>query len=226
MARLVRIDPDSIRLREDPVPWEPGEHVAVIGRTGTGKTTLTSQLIDLREYVLFFRTKADDVRFPSLRKVRDTARMRDLFSHRLLFDPAYEQQASQGGIMIEKAWRQGGWTIFLDELFYIHKIGLQKHVDMLLTQGRSKRITVVAGMQRPVHVTRFALSEVTHIFSFGLEPRDRKAIAEITNDEFAEVVARLPKYRFAHFHVKSQTMAVGEAHGIRRILMTGPRQKA
>ncbi len=221
MPRVAKPNLDDIELRDKPVPWEPGQHVAVIGHTGTGKTTLMSNLVRMREFVIFYRTKSDDVKMPDLRKVRDTKRMDDLMSHRLLFDPLYEQQASQGGRMIEKAWRQGGWTIFLDELFYIHRIGLQKHVEMLLTQGRSKRITVVAGMQRPVHVTRFALSEVTHIFSFALEPRDAKMIAEITNDEYAEVVRRLPKYRFAHFHVPTRSVMVGEASQIRKVIVTG-----
>lgn len=220
LARRPKRSPDDVKLRDEPVPWEPGQHVAVIGHTGTGKTTLMSSLIDMREYVIFFRTKSDDVRFKSLTKVRDTKRMDDLFSHRLMFEPMYERQGSMGGGMIEKAWRQGGWTVFLDELFYLHKIGLQRHVDMLLTQGRSKRISVVAGMQRPVHVTRFALSEVTHIFSFALEPRDAKVIAEITNDDYAEVVSRLPRYRFAHWHVPTRTIAVGEAHGLGRVLAT------
>ena len=49
-------------------------------------------------------------------------------------------------------------------------------MERLLTQGRSKGISVVTGMQRPARISRFALSESTHTIAFFLEGRDRKLI--------------------------------------------------
>ena len=147
--------------------------------------------------------------------------METLYNHRILIAPSpptFLNQARVGGKVFDTAWRHGGWTLMIDELFYVHKLGLGGYVDMLLTQGRSKRISVVTGMQRPVWVTRFALSEVTHIFSFALERRDRKTIAELSSEAFAEVTGRIPRYHFAHYHVPSRTVAVGTADQIDRIL--------
>src|SRR3954452_15677764 len=40
--------------------WRQGEHVTLIGPTGSGKTTLTNAILDKRAYILFFSTKQRD----------------------------------------------------------------------------------------------------------------------------------------------------------------------
>lgn len=208
-------------LRDKPVQWQPGEHIAVIGRTGTGKTYMMARLVEWRKYVAIFRTKSDDIKFPGFVTIKDAKGLNDVKSKRLLIDPEYRHQASIGADVFETVWRRGGWSIFLDELFYIHRLGLGSYVDMLLTQGRSKRISVVTGMQRPVNVTRFALSEVTHIFAFGVEGRDQKTIAELASDDFATVAGSrdMPPYHFAHYHRPTHSVAVGTADRLDRILV-------
>ena len=211
-------EPAPLQLRDTPVEWNPGEHVAVIGRTGTGKTYLMSRLVGWRQFVAIFRTKADDIKFPGFQTVTDHKALNDVYKQRLLIVPEYRRQASIGAATFETIWKRGGWTIFLDELFYVHRLGLGAYVDMLLTQGRSKRISVVTGMQRPVWVTRFALSEVTHIFAFGGEKRDLKTLSEMAGDDFANAVARLPRFHFAHYYVPDRSVAVGTADRLDRVL--------
>lgn len=216
----------SFDLRDEPVPWNVGEHVAVIGRTGTGKTYLMTRLVDLRQYVAVFKTKADDTKFEGMEKVKDAKPLRSLYRNRLFIEPPFNKQSVVGADLFDSVWRAGGWTVVIDELFYVHdQLGLKSYVEMLLTQGRSKRISILAGMQRPVHVTRFALSEVSHVFSFKVEKRDRKTLAEVASDEFAEVVERLPRYHFAHYHVPTGTVAMGTADRLDRVL-TGARSRA
>ena len=208
------------RLRTNPVEWKLGEHVAVIGTNGTGKTYLMSVLADMRRYVVVVKTKADDIKFINFIKDRRGTHLNTLYADKILLDPPFHRQSS----IIRKAlfdiWETGNWNVFLDELYYIDRLGLRGLTDMLLTQGRSKKISVITGMQRPVWITRFALSECTHIFCFRLEGRDLKTISDITNDDFAEVVASLDrsKHEFAHFHVPSATIAKGNANSLERIL--------
>jgi hypothetical protein len=209
-----------VTLRTEPVEWQPGEHVAVIGTTGTGKTYLMSRLTDYRKYVAIFRTKADDNKFPGFRTVKDHKPLAELYNDRLLIDPEYRMQARVGANVFETIWQRGGYTLMIDELFYVGaRLGLSSYVDMLLTQGRSKRISIVTGMQRPVHVTRFAISECTHIFSFALERRDRKTIAELASEDFSTMTGKIPRYHFAHYYVPDRSVAVGTADRLDQILV-------
>lgn len=119
-------------------------------------------------------------------------------AHRLLLSPSYDRQQDEIALALERVWRQGGWTVYIDELFYLtDMLGLSAFVTRLLTQGRSKGISVVVGMQRPVLVTRFAISEATHIISFNLDGRDVKTMSEAASTKFAKVGATLRKHEFA-----------------------------
>lgn len=213
-----------------PVPWRVGEHVAVIGDTGTGKTFLISKLVRLRNYVVFFQTKSDDIRFPGFVKRRTADALESVYDERIILHPDYERQAREGWRMLEKVWQHGGWTVVIDELWYVDKLGLRDWVDRLLTQGRSKRISVVVGMQRPAQISRFAMSQCTHLFSFRVEGRDAKTIAESSTpklipyimeprDENAAPDPRLVQgHDFAYYHRGLRIVSTGNAKKLYRVI--------
>jgi len=116
-----------------------------------------------------------------------------------MLDPKYEHQFAEFHLALEKVWRQGGWTVALDELLYLDRLGLRKPIERLLTQGRSKGISVLVGMQRPAQVTRFAISESMHVLSFGLEGRDAKELGLATQRWVGDAVAQLGRYEFAWY---------------------------
>lgn len=96
------------------------------------------------------------------------------------------------------AWEKGGWTIYLDELYYVEQqLRLSQQVNQLLTQGRSQAITVVLGIQRPAWVSRFALSEPTHILSASLgDRRDAKTVSQIVGETYLEAVEKVSWHKF------------------------------
>ena len=47
-------------LRHMAIRWEPGQHIAMIGPTGEGKSTFAGGLLSLRDYVLAFDPKGED----------------------------------------------------------------------------------------------------------------------------------------------------------------------
>jgi hypothetical protein len=146
------------------------------------------------------RSKPDDVRYEGARLVRRAEALDDVRQQRLLLDPKYERQIYEFWRALERVWRQGGWTTYLDELYYLdQQLGLDAPIDRLLTQGRSKGITVVSGMQRPVRVTRFALGESRHILSFGLEGRDATELGHATNATVAQLVQDLDEHEFVWY---------------------------
>lgn len=117
------------------------------------------------------------------------------------------------------AWTEGGWTVYADEAYYLTSLGLEDSLVKLLTQGRSKAISVVVGMQRPAWVSRFALSEPTHVFAFRLgDKRDLRAISEGVSDDLAQAVPELDQYQFAYYHKVTRRLRTGTAQDLEEIL--------
>jgi len=214
--------PPTIDGPKPPVSWRVGEHLAVIGTTGTGKTYLVSKLMDFRENVVILRTKPDDIEFEGFKEFRTAKAMDDWRNNRLLIRPKYEEQPRVCYDVLEKVWKMGRWTIVVDEFFYVQRLGLAKSLERLLTQGRSKRISLVLGMQRPVQVTRFALSEITHLFAFRVEGRDLKTLKDSTHPDIFAPTKSLKKYQFMHYHVATKSTRIGTAQSLSSVLKKLP----
>lgn len=206
-----------------PFRWLQGEHLTVTGDTGSGKTTLANILLYHRRNTIAIKSKADPAPLPGV-VVTTNAKFKSSHDDRIVLYPGSTMRTSgeywnaqyreiRGAI--ETIWKEGKWTVYFDELFYLcDKLRLQSSIDMLLTQGRSNHITVVCGMQRPVGVTRYALSQATHVLSFGAERRDVRTLGEICGDKFALAVAGLQRYEFAWYYRPERKVWVGTAQDI------------
>jgi len=198
-----------------PFPWVPGEHVAIIGDTGTGKTYLTAKaLLPMRRYVVVFKTKIDKDdadKWRGFHRIRKASSIMDGRHTRFLLQPEYTYQAREGWNLCERVYRQGGWTIVIDELLVAERIGLADQIERLLTQGRSTDITVVVGQQRPVGTSRFVISQCTHLFSFRVEGRDTKTVAEATTPRIVPVLDTLSKRQFAYYNRAERVVGRGTA---------------
>lgn len=148
---------------------------------------------------MVFRSKPDKVKFPGYRHIKKWVDLQDIRHDNFVLNPKYEHQAFHFWNALDLAWKQGGWCVDLDELFYLDQLGLRAPIERLLTQGRSKGVSVVSGMQRPVSVTRFALGESTHLLSFGLEGRDAKEFRDATNPRVYDEVISLDNHEFVWF---------------------------
>lgn len=204
-----------------PFPWRPGEHVAVIGDTGTGKTYLTAKgLLRLRSYVIALITKKDgdeSRKWAGFHRISKARQMDNERYTRFLLVPEYRYQAVEGYHMLERVWRQGGWTAVIDEGWYAEKIGLREPIERLLTQGRSQGISVVYGQQRPVTTSRFVISQATHVFVFRVEGRDMKTIAESTTPRIIPVIESLTGHEFAYYNRAARYVGkatTGTLHGL------------
>lgn len=194
--------------------WLPGEHVTVIGDTGTGKSYLIAKLVQMRRFVVVLKTKPDPddaQKWRGFYRARKADAMADPHHERILLQPVYKYQPREGFRAMEYAWKHGGWTFVVDELLYAERLGLRDSIERLLTQGRSKSISTVVGMQRPAWTTRFAISQSTHLFTFRLEGRDIKTVADATTPRIVDVIGNLSGYDFAYFNRRDRTVAVGNA---------------
>jgi hypothetical protein len=205
------------------VVWKQGEHVAIIGDTGSGKTYLENALGDYRSWWMFFRTKRENPRDDPMdrrwRRVRSVADIDTTRSHWLI-DPRPADRTRQGYAVLRKAAAEGQWTVAIDELFQSTLLGLQRPIEELLTTGRSAGISVVCGMQRPVGVTRYAQSQCTHAFIFTCEGRDVKTLMETFTPRIKEAMAALnyQKHEFIYYNRRTRELTIARAQQLGRVL--------
>lgn len=195
-----------------PFEWKRGQHLAIIGDTGTGKTTVAQAIMDERRYCLALKSKADDVVWQGYKRVRKV--LPDLEStlvERLLLEPRYEDQWLQFALALDRAFTMGNWTLLIDDLPHVQDLD-RRHlllIKRLLIMGRSVGDSVISAMQRPVDISRYAIAEARITISFMLEGRDILSIRDATNPIMAEAVESLGEHDIAMFHRATRDVWVG-----------------
>lgn len=177
--------------------WLQGEHVVLIGATGTGKTTIAKDLLALRDYVIVLGVKPRDrtlERFtreqPKYRKYSDWP-IHAGVTHALIWIKAKEiddaqAQAARVHRVMSGVYRDGGWCLFLDDTGYITgTLKRTQDVVMLLNTARSSNISLVAAATQPTSVVARIPSETVrqprHYIIFKFEAEDAiKSLASIT----------------------------------------------
>jgi len=211
--------------------WEQGEHVVVAGTTGSGKTHLLDRLIrENRRFVVVFKTKDDpedrDKYWRGFKRITRASEIRNpRWTRYLLMPPLgkfprqYEHQRREAHALIDQVFRMGGWTVVFDERWYAEKfLGVEDGINMLETQGRSKGITVVSGLQRPVEISRFALSQAAHVFMFRGDGRDAETLGKATTRDIRGVVEGLTGHDFAYWHTKTRTVLRSNSRVLPRVI--------
>ena len=210
--------------------WKQGEHIFVVGDTGEGKTYLEEKLLKYRHSVLYLKSKPDDIKFPTFRKIKstfDVGKWRFDDAGKLvtkwLIEPksnSYLDQRQEFKRAYDKAWHEGGWTVVVDEAFFqTKKLHLGDDIDMLVTQGRSKHITMVVGCQRPAWISLFPMSQSTHAFIFGCEGKDLKRLGEAYTPRIIKPVQELnaEKHDFVYYNRRTKVITIGNANRISEI---------
>lgn len=158
--------------------WGQGEHIAMIGPTGAGKTTLGLYVAELRRYVTAFVTKPKD---PVMEKLtlkgsgyKKLTKWKsydpNIVPKRLLWPPATDlyserNQHATFTTALRNIYREGSWTVFVDETYYLcNVLGMDDEVRTYLTQARSLDISLLLLTQRPSRVPLEIYDQSTHLF--------------------------------------------------------------
>lgn len=214
--------------------WRPGEHITVIGPTGSGKSHLALELADLCRYVLVIATKRDDPLIEDLavKGYYQTSDLNDLVwtendgpvpEHRKVVywqrltdaKSARERQDRQAVLVrraLDYAERTRGWTVVLDELMWATRnLHLDRELDSLWFGARTQGVSVIACSQRPTQVPLLALSSASYLFLFRTQDdrdleRLREASTGFPRRLLADQVARLNWHEHEFLFVDTRRM--------------------
>lgn len=189
--------------------WKPGQHVALIGPTGVGKSTFAVSILKHRRYVLAFDPKGGDEtlskgtgyerinRFPfppssAIKKLleegKPVRRIVGQITHREEDVPHLIASLNEA---LGTVFAMGGWTVYIDEL----QIAADKRmgnmagkIEMQLVGARSKGISMVTSFQAPRWVPRAASDQATWMAVWYTRDRDVvNRLAEMTGRPANEI---------------------------------------
>jgi len=200
--------------------WKQGEHVALVGPTGQGKTTLALQLLPRRRYVCVIATKPRDRTLSGLARegyVRVPAWPPPALAERVILWPPWRDardNRAQAGVIrdaINAVFREGSWCVFADDVQHLTAhLGLTKPLDTLWLQARALNVSVVSATQRPRHVPLTMWSQSTHVFVWGTaDEEDLRRIGGLGGHSakaIRAIVATLDRYEVLYVNNRDRTM--------------------
>jgi hypothetical protein len=173
--------------------WEQGQHAILLGKTGSGKTTMALELIRRRvqlrgAFAVALVTKARDdtskkTGWPIVRQWPPTyAQMQ---THHVIFWPPYTRPSTAKATttpavrhLLDELMLEGGWTLFVDEMAYlVETLGLRTVLDEYWNGARSSGLSLIAGTQRPYWLSRSSVSQGDWVICFRINDEDDRSRA-------------------------------------------------
>jgi len=184
-----------------------GEHVSLVGATGSGKSVCGIELCKL-----LAKRKAKDGRPARVAILADKPRDDTIMQLHTRYKwpiiktwpPNYGQEHvivwPRGGTpseevqrhravflpLLERIYQEGGQTVYIDEAAYFEDnapagLGMRGTMSKFWRAARSNKVTMVAGTQRPTHVSRLMWSEPSWLFIFTVEDdEDLRRVAQLS----------------------------------------------
>lgn len=206
--------------------WRPGQHVTIVGPTGSGKTHVALTLLDICRYRLVMATKRKDPLVQQLqahgyhitgdlKEIQWTISdddYREPLQKQVVFWPTFPEKLStrerlevQARVMakaLDWADKTGGWAVLLDETMWMHtNLRLERELSSMWFQGRTQGLSVIANSQRPAHVPRLAWNQADYFFIFQTQDKtDLDSLREISSGFPKELIEETVRSLDYHGH--------------------------
>lgn len=175
-------------------PPAPGQHWALVGKTGYGKSTFAAGVLDLRKYVFALDPKGEDETleaagftritgvpphkpFPkevqrALDEGRGSKVVVGLATRTRRADAANRELMEQA---LEYARQAGGWSLYVDEYQILadgRMYNLGTEVSRLLISARRDMLSVLTSFQAPSWVPKVATRQATIVCVWPTQDED------------------------------------------------------
>lgn len=196
--------------------WEPGEHVAIFGRTGTGKTTVATDILNgaadrKGARVVALGTKLRDptltkLGWPIIREWPPSYEQRE--ARKLIYWPPYPgaadpkakaANARKFAQVLNELLHEGDWVVYLDEaIYFTETLGLRHVLDEYWNTARSAGVTLVAASQGVTWIPRAVRTQPSWLLMFQIrDVETRRDAAAVAGDQsLYEPMTRLRNHEF------------------------------
>ncbi len=183
--------------------WRQGQHGAIIGPTGFGKTTVVVNLLETRTHALALDVKGGDrtlaklqakgfVRAPwplpdkVYRDIRNGKPARFIVGFKPRNTLEIPKLTKMIDLCLHDVFSQEGWAVYVDELQMAASqkmMNLGAIIETNLIAGRDRGVSILTSFQAPRWVPRAASDQADWLFVFPT--RDREVV-----DRLAEMAGR------------------------------------
>lgn len=210
--------------------WRQGEHVAVVGPTGRGKTTLILAIAPIRKWVTLVATKPRDRTIEGLRRrgwvkvsqwpppvdAQGRAPRRVILWPPMRGRHDVARQAAVIRTALDRIFVARSWCVILDDLQYLmDELRLVPDVKVFLNMARALDLSLVLSTQRPRHVPVAVWNQATHLFIYGTNDHDdlRRlgGLGGLNDKVIRQTVAGLDRHQVLYVNTRSGHMTVTQA---------------